>query len=472
MNKSDNSQLRYLPAIDKLLRAEELSAAIGVYGREIIREAARDILISLRRELQAGNKSLETEIQQPGFYTSLYHNIADLAESRSRLSLKPVFNLTGTVIHTNLGRAPLPQTAIDAIQRVSSQAVNLEYDLETGSRGDRESHVESLICQLTGAEAATVVNNNAAAVVLLLTTLAVGKDVLISRGELVEIGGAFRIPEVMGSAGCHLKEVGATNRTHLVDYERAIDANSALLMKVHTSNYQILGFSRSVAESELAELAHRNGLPFAVDLGSGTLVDLARFGLPREPTVADSLEQGADLVTFSGDKLLGGPQAGVVAGKRELIARLKRNPLKRALRIDKLTLAALGPVLQLYSNPSELTRKLPILRDLTRTVDEIAVVAEKVLPAVRGFLVSDAAVEISECKSQIGSGALPVDLLESLALRITPQTNKGADKLLNELALKFRTLPVPVVGRIHDGSLYFDLRCLQDTRGFCQQLTD
>jgi len=470
MTNSENTQFRNLPAVDKLLRAEELSAAIHTYGRESVREAARDTLTRLRQQLQAGNQSPEVDPQQPEFYAGLCQSISELAGSRSELSLKPVFNLTGTVIHTNLGRAPLPENAIDAIRRVSAQAVNLEYDLAAGSRGDRESHVEALICQLTGAEAATVVNNNAAAVVLLLTTLAVGRDVLISRGELVEIGGAFRIPEVMGSAGCHLKEVGATNRTHVADYERAIDSDSALLMKVHTSNYEIMGFSKSVPEPEMATLAHQHGLPFVVDLGSGTLVDLAKFGLPREPTVADSLAQGADLVTFSGDKLLGGPQAGIVAGKRDLIARLKKNPLKRALRIDKLTLAALGSVLQLYNNPSELSRNLPILRDLTRTTDEIAQVAEQVLPGVRKFLAAEAIVEIADCKSQIGSGALPVDLLESVALKITPQASKGADNLLQELALKFRMLPVPVVGRIHDGSLYFDLRCLQDARGFCQQL--
>ena len=470
MASTDNIQYRNLPAVDKLLNARELSEAINNFGREAVREAARDTLASIRQKLKYGNAALEADTQTPTFYVSLCQSISDLAGSRSALSLVPVFNLTGTVIHTNLGRAPLPENAIDAIQKVSRQAVNLEYDLASGSRGDRESHVEELICQLTGAEAATVVNNNAAAVVLLLTTLAVGRDVLISRGELVEIGGAFRIPEVMGSAGCHLKEIGSTNRTHLADYERAIDDNSALLMKVHTSNYEVVGFTTTVSESDLATLAHQRDLPFAVDLGSGTLIDLARFGLPREPTVADSLSQGVDLVTFSGDKLLGGPQAGVVAGRRDLIERLKKNPLKRALRVDKLTLAALGSVLQLYNNPSELTRKLPILRDLTRPIDEISAIAEEILPSVSNFLIDEAEVEIATCKSQIGSGALPVDLLDSVALKITPQATKGADKLLKELALKFRRLPIPVVGRIHDGSLFFDLRCLQVAKDFCRQL--
>ena len=471
MESTDKQQYRNLPSVDKLLRAEELSVAINTCGREAVREAARDVLADIRQELRTGGNSLEAELQTPDFYTSLCERISRLAVFRSASSLMPVFNLTGTVIHTNLGRAPLPANAVDIVQRVSRQAVNLEYDLSAGGRGDRDSHVERLICQLTGAEAATVVNNNAAAVVLVLTTLAVGRDVLISRGELVEIGGAFRIPEVMGSAGCHLKEVGATNRTHLADYERAIDNNTALLMKVHTSNYEIMGFSKAVAEPELASLAHQHGLPFVVDLGSGTLVDLAKFGLPREPTVADSLVQGADLVTFSGDKLLGGPQAGIVAGKRDLIDRLKKNPLKRALRVDKLTLAALGSVLQLYNNPSTLSSSLPILRDLTRPIDEISTIAREILPAVSRFVADEAKVEIAGCRSQIGSGALPVDLLESIALKITPLAARGADNQLKELALRFRRLPVPVVGRIHDGSLFFDLRCLQDTESFCQQLS-
>jgi len=472
MSSTSGKQIRNLPAVDKLLRAEELSDAIQELGREVVREAARDTLARLRREILRGNDNLQRELQTLQFQNELCLEIATLAESRSAQSLVPVFNLTGTVIHTNLGRAALPESAIDAVGRVSRQAINLEYDLTQGGRGDRDSHVENLICELTGAEAATVVNNNAAAVVLVLTTLAVGRDVLISRGEMVEIGGSFRIPEVMGSAGCHLKEVGATNRTHLADYEGAIDDDTALLMKVHTSNYEIMGFANSVAESEIADVAHSHGLPFVVDLGSGTLINLTRFGLPREPTVEDSLLQGVDLVTFSGDKLLGGPQAGVVAGNKELIARLKRNPLKRALRVDKMTLAALSSVLQLYRNPSTLSRDLPILRDLARDIKEIAAVAEQILPCVKQYVADQAEVEVSSCKSQIGSGALPVDLIESIALKITPRSLTGADRQLKDLALKFRKLPVPVLGRLHDGSLYLDLRCLREPERFCQQLSD
>lgn len=472
MANSIEMQLKDLPSIDRILRAQELSSEVDRYGHEVLREAARGVLADLRTSLrQGGDKKLAAAgILTTDYTTWIKKEVLRQAEASSRATLIPVFNLTGTVIHTNLGRAVLPDAAIDAVAAVSGRSVNLEYDLSTGSRGDRESHVEKLICKLTGAEAATVVNNNAAAVVLVLTALAVGRDVLISRGELVEIGGAFRIPEVMGSAGCRLKELGATNRTHLSDYAQAIDEETALLMKVHTSNYEIQGFSKAVPEPEIAALAHQHKLPFVVDLGSGTLIDLTRYGLPKEPTVADSLVQGADLVTFSGDKLLGGPQAGIVAGSKELVERLKRCPLKRALRVDKLTLAALGSVLQLYNNPSTLAQKLPILRDLTRSVEAIQAVAEEILPAVARYLGSEAAASITSCKSQIGSGALPVDLLASVAIEIRPAASSGVDEQLQKLAVKFRSLPVPVVGRIHDGRLIFDLRCLQDIEGFCRQL--
>ncbi len=467
-----NRQLRNLPAIDQVLRLTELSSVIDCHGREVVREAAREILSRLREEIRLGTRTGGSGFVESVSTGLIVKEITARVAVRSRPLLIPVFNLTGTVIHTNLGRALLPDEAIEALTMIAGEAVNLEYELSSGTRGDRESHVEGLICQLTGAEAATVVNNNAAAVVLVLTALAVGKNVIISRGELVEIGGAFRIPEVMGSAGCRLREVGATNRTHLADYSQAIDDNTALLMRVHTSNYEIQGFSSAVPEPEIAALARERGIPFVVDLGSGTLIDLHRFGLPKEPTVADSLMQGADLVTFSGDKLLGGPQAGIVAGRKDLIQQLKVSPLKRALRVDKLTLAALGAVLQLYKNPSLLPRKLPVLRDLTRSKEAIARVAAEVTPVVSRFVGGEAEVEIISCRSQIGSGALPVDLLESLALEITPSGPARSEAKLQELAMRFRSLPVPVIGRVHGGSLLFDLRCLHDVGKFCMQLND
>ena len=330
--------------------------------------------------------------------------------------------------------------------------------------------MEQLLCELTGAETATVVNNNAAAVLLLLNTLAMGKEVIVSRGELVEIGGSFRIPEIMDRAGCRLCEVGATNRTHVHDYENAIGEASALLMKVHTSNYEIRGFTTSVSESELVNVASRHNLPVATDLGSGSLVDLANFGLPSEPVVRKVIESGADLVTFSGDKLLGGPQSGIIVGRRELISRIKSNPLKRALRVDKMILAALEAVLQLYRNPDKLTQKLPALGALTRSEEDISAVAEKILPSLKQALAQTACVQTKSCLSQIGSGALPSDTLSSLAIVMTPK-HEG-HRYLDQLVKGFRALPRPVIGRVSEGALLLDLRTLSlsDTDAFIAQL--
>ena len=450
-----------VPSVDRVLRLARLEALIARHGRPLATEATRAVLARLRARLAAepaagvGDAAIAEQIE---------------SEIAARLapSLIPVFNLTGTVLHTNLGRAPLPAEAVEAMAKVAG-AGNLEFDLDRGARGDRDAHLEGWLKRLTGAEAATVVNNNAAAVLLVLNSLARRKEVPVSRGELIEIGGAFRMPDVMAAAGTKLREVGTTNRTHPRDYAEAIGPSTALLMKVHTSNYRIEGFTAAVGERDLAELAHAHGLPLVVDVGSGTLVDLTGFGLPPEPTVGQVIAAGADLVTFSGDKLLGGPQAGIVVGRADLVAKLKRNPMKRALRVDKMTIAALAAVLRLYADPDRLAERVPTLGLLGRPLAEIAALARRLEPLLAALLAGRAEVEITSCQSQIGSGALPLAGLASVALTIRPTVGRrGA--ALRRLAAEFRALPVPVIGRIQDNALNLDLRCLVDEAGFVAQL--
>ena len=440
-----------------------MTSLIRSHGRPIVLEAARGALDEARAAVMAGGAVDRADL-------------AETIEARVRVlaapSLVPLYNLTGTVLHTNLGRAPLPEVAIAAMAAVARGASNLEFDLATGRRGDRHRHVEPRLCRLTSAQAAIVVNNNAAAVLLVLDTLAKRKEVPVSRGELIEIGGAFRMPDIMKRAGVKLVEVGTTNRTHLRDYESAIGPRTALLMKVHTSNYAVEGFTSAVGERDLAVLARARSLPLVSDLGSGSLVDMTALGLPPEPTVRAMIADGVDLVTFSGDKLLGGPQAGIVAGRADLVARLKRNPLMRALRPDKITLAALQSVLALYEDPSRLSETLPSLRLLGRPRTEIEAQARRVRPALAACLGADWTVEVLHCRSQIGSGALPVDRLPSAGLRCAPTSGakRGRSSKLQALAAALRALPVPVIGRVHDGALTLDLRCLDDEADFVAQL--
>lgn len=446
--------LARLPSVDRALAQPAMAALTARFGRPATVAALREALAATRARLrEAGGP--------PPDGAALAASCRAILEAADRPTPRLVLNLTGTVLHTNLGRALMPEEARRAVMAVMAGPCDLELDLDTGARGERDDHVEGLVCELTGAEAATVVNNNAAAVLLVLNTLALGREVPVSRGELVEIGGSFRIPDVMERAGCRLREVGTTNRTHLSDFAAAIGPETALLMKVHTSNYVIHGFTAAVPEAELASLGRERDLPLVVDLGSGSLVDLARWGLPSEPTPAASLRGGAELVTFSGDKLLGGPQSGIIAGRRTLVDRLRRNPLKRALRLDKMTLAALAAVLRLYRDPDRLRDRLPTLRLLTRPEAEIAAQAMRLAPIIEGKLGPRVGVAAEPCRSQIGSGALPVETLPSACLAVTPARGEGQGLLLR-LAAALRRLPVPVLGRIGGGALRLDLRCLDD----------
>jgi L-seryl-tRNA(Ser) seleniumtransferase len=446
-----------LPAVDRVLRSDEAGALITRYGRTLVVGAVRTALAARRRCGAAA--SVASIIEQ---------SAASLARDMEP-SQRRVFNLTGTVLHTNLGRAPLPEEAIAAAVEAMRDPTTLEYELETGKRGERDDHVAGWLTRLTGAEAALTVNNNAAALVLALNTLAEGRETIVSRGELIEIGGSFRLPDIMARAGTRLREVGTTNRTHLADYAAAIGPQTGLILKAHTSNYAIQGFTAAVPGAKLAALARGHAISFVEDLGSGSLVDFERWGLPHEPTVAEALEQGADLVTFSGDKLLGGPQAGLVVGHAELVKSLARNPLKRALRLDKIRLAALEAVLRLYADPDRLAQRLPALRLLARPAGEIRAVGERLLPAVERALRDIAEAALVETRSQIGSGALPVALLPSTALALRPLAQRpGA--AVEGLARALRTLPIPVIGRIEAGRVLLDLRCLEDETAFLHQL--
>ncbi|YBA69524.1 L-seryl-tRNA(Sec) selenium transferase [Klebsiella pneumoniae] len=449
-----------LPAIDRLLRDPAFSSLLAQHGHS-------QVVAQLRQMLDEAREQIRQYQTLPDWSHDWPSACAQRLTAGRQSALRPVFNLTGTVLHTNLGRAIQAESAVEAVASAMRAPVTLEYDLDDAGRGHRDRAIADLLCQITGAEDACIVNNNAAAVLLMLAATASGREVVVSRGELVEIGGAFRIPDVMRQAGCQLHEVGTTNRTHAKDYRQAVNDNTALLMKVHTSNYSIEGFTKAVDEAELAAIGRELDVPVVADMGSGSLVDLSQYGLPKEPMPQEMIAAGVSLVSFSGDKLLGGPQAGIIVGKRALIAQLQSHPLKRALRADKMTLAALEATLRLYQHPEALREKLPTLRLLTRPAEEIRRRAERLQPGLAAHY-ADFAVSVAACQSQIGSGSLPVDRLPSAALTFTPHDGRGSR--LEALAARWRALPCPVIGRIYDGRLWLDLRCLEDETRFMEML--
>jgi len=439
--------LRTLPAVEKLLTAPALSPLLRRYNRSYVTDTVRAVLTTVRQEILAG--ALRAPVEE----AEVVRRVAAVIAREDHSPLRSVVNATGTVLHTNLGRALLAKAAIDEVVRAAATPVTLEYDLIEGGRGDRDEVIEADLLALTGAEGATVVNNNAAAVLLALNTLADGKEAVVSRGELIEIGGSFRIPDVMRKSGVCLREVGTTNRTHVQDYAGAITAQTGVLLKVHPSNYRIIGFTSAVDLEELVALGRTHHVPVMEDLGAGALIDLSLYGLPKEPVVAERVAKGADVVTFSGDKLLGGPQAGLIVGRKEGITRIKKNPLKRALRPGKLTLAALSATLRLYRRSPELVAELPTLRWLTRPRAEMDAVAAQALPLLQARLGEGCSLTVEDGKAQIGSGTLPEEELSSRVIAIRHARLSG-----EKIAARFRASNPPILGRIHEGAFLLDLR--------------
>ena len=449
-----------LPSVDFLLNLPAVAALIGRFGRPAA-------LAATRAELAAARAAIRAEAPAPDA-AALSDAIAARLEREDAQGMRVVLNLTGTVLHTNLGRAILAEAAIEAASEAMREAVALEFDLEEGKRGARDDLARDLLCELTGAEDATLVNNNAAAVLIALETLGRGREAIISRGEMIEIGGSFRMPDIMARAGVKLVEVGSTNRTHPDDYRRAVTDETGLLVKAHTSNYRIEGFTASVDAREVARIAHAAGKPLLNDLGSGALIDMSAYGLSKEETVREAVADGADVVTFSGDKLLGGPQVGFIVGRRAHVQAIARNPLKRALRVDKIRLAAVVATLKLYRDPARLTQRLPTLRLLARPHAQIEAQARALAPKVAQTLGADWRVSVVACHSQIGSGALPLETLPSAALRIE---TAGAPSLQN-LVAALRRLSRPVIGRVQQNALLLDVRCLEDDAALISSLAE
>lgn len=447
----DQKLLARLPKVDQLLARPELASLEEELPRGIVKQAVRRSLDDLREAILAGEAVDESRLALAAVATQA----ARLARELARPSLRGVVNATGVVVHTNLGRSLLAETALERLISLNRTYTNLEYDLEEGRRGSRYVHAAQLLADLTGAEAAIVVNNNAAAVFLCLQTLAQGREVIVSRGQLVEIGGSFRIPDVMARSGAILKEVGTTNKTHLHDYEQAITSQTALLLKVHTSNFAVVGFHTEVTLPELRQLADRYHLPVMEDLGSGTLVDFSQYGLAKEPTVQEAVAAGTDLVTFSGDKLMGGPQAGIILGKRELVEAVRQNPVNRAMRIDKLTLAALEATLEIYREPEKALKLIPTLRMIAAPYEELRKKAAALLRRLRGLSLKRLQAGTREGASRVGGGALP---LAAPRTRLLELAVEGLSPTRLEQAL--RANDPPIICRLEDGRLLMDVRTM------------
>lgn len=450
LTEKQQAALRHIPAIEQLLIRGLFLDIQKQYSRDLVTEALRLVVAEIRTQILSDQET--THFPDDAQLVALTHAKLETIISSTYV---PVINVTGTIIHTNLGRSLLSASACEGLLQAASNYVNLEYNLESGDRGHRDHITEPLLQRLTDCDASTVVNNNAAAVLLALNTLGRGKEVIVSRGELIEIGGAFRIPDVMEASGAILREVGTTNRTHLKDYENAINENTALLLKVHPSNYKIVGFTTTPEIGEITELGNRHGIPTMEDLGSGSLIDLTKHGLPHEPVVRDRVEAGVDILTFSGDKLLGGPQAGIIVGKSDLIQNIRKNPLMRALRVGKLTIAALEATLRLYLNEDNLTENLPMLYRCTRSVDQLRITAEKLETLLVQIFDETIGVTIEESQAQIGSGSLPTETLPSLAI-VLESRNISAEAL----AESFRGQSMPVIGRTQDNRFWMDVRTI------------
>ncbi len=449
MNTPHPDLLRKIPSMTLLLEQPEFGKLLSRTSRKHLLTVIRELLADKRKEILSG---YDPELALP----NLWKEIEMKLSARAAYHLCRVVNGTGVIVHTNLGRSLLAPQALEQVLRVAQYYSNLEFDLELGQRGSRYSHVEALLIELTGAEAALVVNNNAAAVLLALDTLAKGKEVIVSRGQLVEIGGSFRIPEVMSRSGAILREVGATNKTHLRDYEAALTDRTAMLLKVHTSNYRIIGFTAEVPLEDLVALGQGHNLPVMEDLGSGSFIDVSAFGLEKEPTVGEVVRAGADLVTFSGDKLLGGPQAGIIVGRKKYVQALRSNPLNRALRIDKLTLAALEATLKLYRNEEQALKDIPTLALLSIPLPRLHERAKSLHRLLKKNPVPGLTIEIIPATSQVGGGALPLSFMNSYALALNSESHPSS-----EIEKRFRSFSPAIIGRIEKERFLLDVRTLQ-----------